>query len=611
MKTLAALLLLIAGAAQAHSAAPSTSNPGVPWPATDALGRKLPLAAEVGPPRAGRFVGMFYFLWHNMHHVKSTLGEGPNDITRILAAKPDALNSSDSPLWGPLGTAHYWGQPLYGYYRADDPWVLRRHAQLLADAGVDTLLFDTTNGETFKDAYFKLCEVFAQVRRDGGRTPQIAFMVNTRARETAERLFADLYQPGFYRELWFQWQRKPLLLCDPAQASPALGDFFTLRAAHWPFTMQNTRDAWHWEATYPQPFGFADDPKQPEQMSVSVAQNLRASDGRVTNMSLQDARGRGFHDGQSDRSLAAIARGANFEEQWKRARQLEPPFVLVTGWNEWVAGRFGQPGGPVTFVDQFDEEFSRDIEPMLGGHGDNFYYQLVANVRRYKGTADLPKATGSKSIHIDGGFEQWNDVGPEFSGHVDEAQPRDHDGAAGLHYANRTGRNDLAVAKVARDDENVYFYIRTRSPISPRTDPNWMWLLIDVHGDGEPPAEKGTVPFHSADSTKGDSPRRFDGWEGFDYIVNRTVADGGDTWLEKSTGGWQWQKVAKLRYRMAGSEMHLAIPRSALGLPAGAKPISLDFKWADNLQRPGDVQDFYLSGSVAPAGRFRYRYNAP
>jgi hypothetical protein len=30
--------------------------------------------------------------------------------------------------------------------------------------------------------------------------------------------------------------------------------------------------------------------------------------------------------------------------------------------------------GPVTFVDEFSAEFSRDIEPMKGGHGDNYVY---------------------------------------------------------------------------------------------------------------------------------------------------------------------------------------------------------------------------------------------
>ena len=139
---------------------PGAINPCVPWPATDALGRSLPGPEEAGPPKEGRWVGIFYFLWHNEPGARSPSGEGPYDISRILAKDPDALNKPASPLWGGIGTSHYWGEPLYGYYRSTDPWVLRRHAQLLADAGIDTLIFDTTNARSYPDVYFKLCEVF-------------------------------------------------------------------------------------------------------------------------------------------------------------------------------------------------------------------------------------------------------------------------------------------------------------------------------------------------------------------------------------------------------------------------------------------------------------------
>ena len=44
-----------------------------------------------------------------------------------------------SPLWGPLGAMHHWGESQFGYYLAADAYVLRRHAQLLADAGVVAL----------------------------------------------------------------------------------------------------------------------------------------------------------------------------------------------------------------------------------------------------------------------------------------------------------------------------------------------------------------------------------------------------------------------------------------------------------------------------------------
>lgn len=557
-----------------------------PRPATDALGRSLPMPGEVPESRPDRFVGMFYFLWHDNRGGRNPAGDGPFDVSRILVRDPDAREHPGSPLWGPIGRYHYWAEPLHGYYLSTDPWLSRRHARLLSDAGVDTLIFDATNAQSYPDVSTKLCEVFRDVRAAGGRTPRVAFMVNTKAGPTAGRIYRDLYQPGKFRDLWFTWQGRPLMLCDPAEASPELRESFTLRKAHWPFTLVNTPLAWHWEATYPQPFGYTDDPARPEQVTVSVAQNLRASDGRVTNMSAGDARGRSFHDGARDRSPGAVDRGGNFQEHWKRAFELDPPFVLVTGWNEWIAGRWGKSGGPVEFVDQFDREYSRDIEPMKGGHGDNYYYQLAANVRRYKGLGPLPKASPPKAIDLGTGFDQWDGVGPEFLDDAGDTAPRDSDGAGGTRYVDRSGRNDLVALKVARDPVNVTFYARTRAALTPRTGPNWMWLLIDADRDTRT------------------------GWEGFDFVVNRTIEPDGTSWLERNAGGWRWEKVARVRGATSGDRLHLAIPRAALGLPDGVGGWAIDFRWADNIQRPGDVMDFYASGDVAPEGRYKFRYVA-
>lgn len=569
--------------AQGQSIHPSSSPPC--WPAVDGLGRRLPTPEEVGPPRPDRFVGMFYFLTHNDPNPLAGGVVGPHDVGKILAEDPNALQHGKSPAWGAPGGEYYWGEPLYGYYLSSDPWVIRRHAQLLSAAGVDTLIFDTTNAVTYPEVYTKICEVFTEMRKAGDATPQIAFMMNTQAGETADQLYHDLYQPGRFRELWFFWKGKPLLICDPAEASSQVKSFFTLRAAHWPFTLVNTANAWHWESTYPQPYGYTDELNVPEQVNVAVAQNLRAKDGRVTNMSSGDARGRSFHDGIEDRSPGAVNQGYNFAEQWKRALSLAPPFVMVTGWNEWTADRFVQKDGKSFFVDQFDEEFSRDIEPMKGGHSDNYYYQLVANVRRYKGASPLPKGSPPKTIDIAGSFDQWRDVGPEFRDSAGDTAPRDFAGASGLHYSNHTDRNDLVAMKVARDANSLYFHVRTEAPLTPSTGPNWMWLLLST-GDKNHP-----------------------NWEGYDFIVNRSIDSDGGSWLEECEGGWKWKKVAKIKMRAAGNDLHLAIPRLLLHLP-NADPMSINFKWADNLKRPGDVMDFYLGGDVAPEGRFMYRYAA-
>jgi hypothetical protein len=66
--------------------------------------------------------------------------------------------------------------------------------------------------------------------------------------------------------------------------------------------------------------------------------------------------------------------------------------------------------------------------------------------------------------------------------------------------------------------------------------------------------------------------------------------------------------VTKAQLRLAGTEMHLALPRDALGLAADSTHTSLDFQWIDNAQKAGDILDVYVSGDSAPSGRFRYRY---
>ena len=555
----------------------SAPNPGVPWPATDALLRSMPDPAEVPAPRPDRFVGIFYFLWHDRN--TSAL---PNDLSKILPQDPEILSKPDSPLWGPRGP-YYWGQPLYGYYDSRDPWVLRRHATLLADAGVDTVIFDTTNRLTYPHVYTAICRVWSQILREGGRVPRLCFMVNTKAGETADEIYRDLYKPGLYPELWFHWQGKPLLICDPREASDEVRRFFTLRKAHWPFSMENTHNAWYWEATYPQPYSYDRDPAQAEQVNVAVAQNLHKTTGKPVNMSSGNGRGRSYHDGQQNIAPGSVDHGYNFAEQWQRALELDPPFVMITGWNEWTAGKFSRPGVPVVFVDQFDQEFSRDIEPVKGLHGDNYYYQMVANIRRYKGTPPLPVASAAKTIKLDGGFEPWSDVGPDFADHAFDNDHRDF-GRGEVHYTNSSGRNDITLCKVARDVAHLYFYAKTREPLSPRTDPNWMWLLIDA--DQNPQT----------------------GWEGYDFILNRTM-DGQETWLERNTGGWTWEPVAKVPLVAQGNELMLAVPRKTLGLPDG-DAVGFDFKWWDNPQEPGDIMGVYLSGDVAPDARFNFRYSS-
>lgn len=563
------LSLFLGGVAFAQSGAPAALY------GTDALGRSMPQPSQTRTFRDDRYAGVFYFLWLRLNQVY--------DNSQILSNNPDARQTNASPPWGPIHAFHFWGEPLFGYYRSDDPWILRRHAALLSDAGVDFLVFDTTNALIYGDVVMGLCDIFEQQRQLGEHVPQIAFMVNTQAGETAEKIYELLYKPNRYPQLWFRWQGKPLLLCDPSQASKEISEFFTLRKAHWPFELVNTHNAWHWEATYPQVYSYDQDSSRPEQVNVSVGQNLHQKTGGVEMMSTGWARGRSFHEGHVDPRPDAYQYGLNFEEQWQRAIDLDPNVVFITGWNEWIAMQLNQKQGPAVFCDQFNLEFSRDVEMMKGGYGDNYYMQMAANIRRFKGMAAAPEVSGGKTIDISGPFSQWDDVRPAYQDHGLDTLPRDFPGCGSNRYVVDSGCNDLRILKVARDDRNVYFYAQTDKPITSHADPNWMWLLIDVGRSVAP------------------------NWEGFDFRVNGHVSGATETSVEVCRGGWEWRQVGAAAYRVEGRQFHVAVPRKLLGIQPGG--FAVEFKWIDNARRPGDILNAYVDGDAAPGGRFRYRYD--
>jgi hypothetical protein len=721
MRFLPATLLATSLATAGHAQAPAPriwDTYSDTWVATDALGRQLPTFEQVGPPRKDRFVAVFYFLWLGPH-----VNGGPYDITKILAQDPQAMQKHDSPLWGPLGAFHHWGESLFGYYLTDDSYVLRKHAQMLSDAGVDAIIFDVTNQITYKQYYMTLLKVFSEIRQNGGKTPQIAFLCPFGNPErVVPELYRDLYKPGLYPDLWCRWEGKPLILADPdrladaegndqhdaavaltlghtlgqsfttahsfdavagcfptwttkdsaltlslrrdgpggppvasqrfvnvednawlslrfnpplpagtyylemsnpkgtvgwwsntadvyphgealADGKPVSGDrtlrisltdgpnaeirrFFTFRKPQASYFEGPTGpDQWSWLEVYPQHV-FRNSRGEKEQMSVGVAQN--AVDSRIGSMSEPNSKGRSWHNGAMDPAPDAVLHGYNFAEQFERALKEDPKALFITGWNEWIAGRFDEFAGvkaPVMFVDEFDEEHSRDIEPMKGGHGDNYYYEMVSYIRRYKGVRRPPEASGPKKIDLDGPFSQWADVAPEFRDDIGDTAHRDHPGWNNCeHYVNNTGRNDFVTMKVAVDTRNVYFYVRTKDPITPSSDPNWMMLFIDADQN------------HAT------------GWEGYDFIVNRTVKDATTTLLEENQGGWTWKPKAEVRFRVQGNEMMLSVRRADLGM--AGKPVHFDFKWADNIQKPGDINEFTINGDAAPIGRFNYRYTA-
>jgi len=525
-----------------------------------------------------KYVGLFYFLWLGQHGT-----EGPFDNSSILASAPEAANDPNHPLWGPQEAYHFWGEPLYGYYVSDDAWVLRRHVQLLTAAGVDFLVFDATNAFTYKNVYDALFEVMDDIRMQGFDVPKIAFYTNSRSGETVASLYEDLYRPGRYRELWFLWKGKPLIVGDPDECTDEHRRCFTFRRNQWPFEERKINGFPWIEFCRPQRV-YTNDEGEKEIVSVSVAQHptLAMSDTPFYNHGVNW--GRSYRDGLN--VPGAEFAGYNFEDQWAYAISEDPSIIFVTGWNEWIAMRLqGPPERPNLFVDQATLNFSRDIEPMKGGYGDNYYLQMIDHIRRFKGSPPPPPAAPARTIPLLPDFSGWDAIEATYRDFAGDTSPRSHRGYGDLYYANVSGRNDFVAMKVAHDERFVYFYARTQEPITPYTDKHWMMLLLRT-GDGT-----------------GDK-----GWHGYEYIVNRTVINASTSLLERSVGGWRWRMSADVRYVVVGREMQLAVPRSALGLDRTGQPLRFRFKWVDHMQNEGDYMDFYQFGDVAPEGRLDFEY---
>ncbi len=283
--------------------------------------------------------------------------------------------------------------------------------------------------------------------------------------------------------------------------------------------------------------------------------------------------------------------GIYFQQRWDEALKGDPQFLYLNDWNEWTAGKYQPEAGktfdfmrrknPYFFVDQYNAEFNRSIQPMHGGYTDNYYMQMAQNIRRYKGVRPIPVNHGDHTMPLEGPFSQWSAVKTEYRDTVGDTVHRDYKGYGGLHYTDDTGRNDIAVSKVAVDRDKVYFYVATNEPLTPPTGKNWMLLLIDSDQNSKT------------------------GWFGYDYLINLKVVDDHTTTLMRWADG-RWAEAAQLQYRYAGKELEIAVPRKLLGLKGDS--MGFDFKWADNPTDLNDPISLCTSGDTAPNRRFNYRF---
>ncbi|MBQ2942935.1 MAG: hypothetical protein IJD97_11950 [Clostridia bacterium] len=567
------------------------------WVATSAAGVKVADFEEVGPVKEGmRQVGMMYWL-RGSEEKPITTARIPSEI---IAAHPDAYDDFYHEAWPAGATAYYWNEPLFGYYTMSDYWVIRRHAIMLANAGVDVIFFDWSNGTASGGQTLNLlCEAYADAKADGIRVPKINalnswYVDHSQRRTQLVNVHTYFFENERYKDLWYEWDGKPLMFGNNSKWSTNLDtkkldetayiremfEFYTFRmsGSREPVEYVGGDRYWHWLQASPLTKWNTEEDGRTEFMVVGTGVNESYVDGWSHTCVFSDpyTKGRSYTEGfGEDYREGAVNMGYFFREEALQALREDPAFIYVDGWNEWTAGRQAQYSGhDNSFVDSFDDEGSRDFEPSRGPLRDDYYNLLCDFVRKYKGVRPAPLASEAKTIDLSGDLSQWDSVGPAFI-NDNFGEARDEYGlinyktGENFHYVT-SYVNVITGAKMARDESKLY-------------------IKVDAEAD-----IKDTSKLHiylNADRNYAT------GWEGYDYLIS------GDGNVSSYNG--IWNAIGNAEVKINGKSVIFALTREMIG-ETGA--VDLEFKVADNAEENGDVLRFYEFGSVAPLGRFNYLY---
>lgn len=575
------------------------------WAATDSLGRRVASFEEVGPVKEGTHsVGMFY--WVNL-----PTGSPAIVASEVIAEDPSAKDDYYNKLWCTDKSAGvYWNEPLFGFYGSDDYWVFRRHAEMLSAAGVDFIMFDLTNGDRAYPEFGTLCfKAFGDARADGVDAPKISFYTPMSSATDAtwrmlKAIYINYYAPGEYSDLWFEVDGKPLIVAteydhrfdradktdtDEEALVSEIKALFNVRSSGSkkvdPETGKtlpgdDTKKEWKWLESYPQLARYKKDNGRYEFMSLGTAVNESYENAAGITGAFSDpyAKGRAYTEAfGEDYRPGAAKEGYFMQEQISRVLSVDPEYVFVTGWNEWQTARSKEHGGKTNvFIDLYDDENSRDIEPSKGPLGDDYYNLLADFVRKYKGVRPVRISNGAKTVDINMGLSQWDSVEPYFVNYRatyerDAYDNYDRKTGEKFHYTSKV-RNVIVGAKASFDEENLYFMLKTDSEI--KDGDNFMQIYINTDRNYAT------------------------GWEGYDFLIEKgTIYALGKDFSKTVT--------ATGEYTVSKNVMQVKVKRSALG-ETGA--VDFEFKVSDGIDVSGNILNFYMDGSAAPLGRFNYVY---
>ncbi len=632
------------------------------WVANDALGRRMPSFSEVGPVKNDqrRVVGIFYITWHTQDKL-SMKQPYTADVTKILEKAPEARLKADHPLWTE-GTYH-WGEPENGYFLSQDEYVIRKDMSMLADAGVDVLVMDVTNAVRYWDEWDVTFSTMQKMKAEGNRVPQFVFWAfNGPVITVVQDLFDRIYKEEKYKDLWFYWDGKPLLLYNGNPSVDANGG-----------GVQNPNPHYDVAAKTDKNHPYYDDPDYSEEFYEDYTKEVKAFFTLRTMWW-------GYYEWAGERFIGA-------EDNWsfgysmadKEIQALSPLGLVSTHKGQIEEAAVTPAQHPVTMTSEnmgVGKSWSlKNGEPRLNEYdlpdsayvpwlgkmvkdpvGYGIYFQerwedaLKADPQFLyindwnEWTAGKYQSEGAKTtpwLGRDNPFffvDQYNSefnrtVSPMKDGYTDNyymqmAQNiRRYKGVRPI--PEQAGFTSIKIDGRFTDWNKIENEFRdTRNDTFHRDALGYAGIYY-VNNSGrndivtsKVAVDKQNISFYAETSEKLSNPNDDNwmlllidadqnpetGWYGYDFLVNKKIKDEKTTTLMRyNAAGDQnlWAQVAELNYAASGTQLELSVPLEFLGLTGDR--FTFDFKWTDNPDGLKDPISLCTHGDTAPNRRFNYR----
>jgi len=632
------------------------------WVANDALGRIMPDYQETGPVKKDqrRIVGIFYITWHSQNAHTGVKGSFP-DVTKILNTDPNARFEAKNPLW--TRGSYHWGEPENGYFLSQDEYVIRKDMSMLSDAGVDVLVMDVTNAVRYWDEWEVTFSTMEKMKAEGNKVPKFCFWAfNGPVITVVQDLYDKVYKKSKYKDLWFYWDGKPLLLYNGNPSVDANGgkvknpnphfdkdaivnssnshygdpdytekyykdytaevkSFFTKRTMWWGYykwagkRFVGTEDNWS--------FGYS--MADPEVKALKPEELLSKHKGKLEEAAVTPA--------QHPVTMTKVNMGVG--KSWSR-KYGEPKLnkydMPDSAYVPWLGKTVKDPTGyGIYFQERWDEAIAanpqflyindwnewtagkyqpkeRKTTPWLGR--DNSFFFVDQYNSEFNRTVSPMKGgyTDNYYMQMAQNIRKYKGIRPipELKGFVSVKI----DGKFKDWNKSKTEYRDTKGDIFHRNAKGYAGLVYTNN--SGRNDIITCKVAVekkDVCFYAE--TDKALTPFNGnqwmllmIDADKNSDT----GWYGYDYIINKKVKDENTTTLmsyDSTNPENPWKEVADLKYCYAGNKLEIEVPRELLGL--SGNQFVFDFKWSDNAGKLEDPVSFCINGDTAPNRRFNYR----